>query len=239
MKKPRGRPRKNLLSNSKNIPCQTKRKRGRPRKEIYKDKLPKINSQKGSRTKVESGSDSDPDYSDYLKQTQARSRRKKNAKKAKNINDLENEEIDNYFSTSEDEINDIETTHEGNYGENNEENLEENFEGILEEHYEEKFKENHEQNPKEIFDEPYFKAYLKLNRRNQINYEEDENDHKDDNRPPPEPPPPNSKSTRQILMNRKIVECRDQLTMRKNNHAYFVTTNGTPRDNGSKTLEKR
>ena len=27
--------------------------------------------------------------------------------------------------------------------------------------------------------------------------------------------------------------------MRKENYAYFVTTNGTPRDNGSKTLEKR
>ena len=27
--------------------------------------------------------------------------------------------------------------------------------------------------------------------------------------------------------------------MRKYNYAYFVTTNGTPRDNGSKTLEKR
>ena len=27
--------------------------------------------------------------------------------------------------------------------------------------------------------------------------------------------------------------------MRKDNYAYFVTTNGTPRDNGTKTLEKR
>ena len=35
-----------------------------------------------------------------------------------------------------------------------------------------------------------------------------------------------------------MVECRDQLTMRKDNYAYFVTTNGTPRENGSKTLEK-
>ena len=31
--------------------------------------------QKGSRTKVESDSDSDPDYLDYLKQTQARKKR--------------------------------------------------------------------------------------------------------------------------------------------------------------------
>ena len=40
-------------------------------------------------------------------------------------------------------------------------------------------------------------------------------------------------------MNKNIVECRDQLAMRKDNYAYFVSTNGTPRDNGSKTLEKR
>ena len=126
-----------------------------------------------------------------MKQTQARSRRKKNAKKPKNINELENEEGDNYFSTSEDEINDIETTHEGNYGENYKENLEENFQGNLEEIYEEKFDENHEKNMKEIFEEPYFKEYFKLNRRFLVNYEKGEKDHNDDNRPPPEPPPPN------------------------------------------------
>ena len=34
VRKPRGRPRKNLLTNLKNIPSQTKRKRGRPRKQI-------------------------------------------------------------------------------------------------------------------------------------------------------------------------------------------------------------
>ena len=39
-------------------------------------------------------------------------------------------------------------------------------------------------------------------------------------------------------MNKNIVEYH-QLTMQKDNYAYFVTTNGTPRDNGSKTLEKR
>ena len=40
-------------------------------------------------------------------------------------------------------------------------------------------------------------------------------------------------------MNKYIVECRDQLTMRKNNYVYFVTTNGNLRDNGSKSLDKR
>ena len=58
VKKPRGRPRKNLLTNLKSLPSQTKRKRGRPRKQIYEDELPEINMQKGSRIKVESDSDS-------------------------------------------------------------------------------------------------------------------------------------------------------------------------------------
>ena len=80
--------------------------------------------QKGSRTKVESDSNSDLHYSGYLKQTQAKNRNKKNAKKPKNINGFESEES---VSTSEDEINDIETSHEGNHEENYEENLEEIF----------------------------------------------------------------------------------------------------------------
>ena len=62
VRKPRGRQRKNLFTNLKNIPSQTKRKKGRPRKEIYEDELPEINMQKGSRKKVELDSDSDPDY---------------------------------------------------------------------------------------------------------------------------------------------------------------------------------
>ena len=61
VKKLRGRPRKNLLTNLKSTPSQTKRKRDRPRKQIYENELPEINMQKGSRTKVESDSDSDPD----------------------------------------------------------------------------------------------------------------------------------------------------------------------------------
>ena len=65
--------------------------------------------QKRSRTKVESDSDSDSDYSDYFKQTQARNRKKNNANKQKKITELKCEESENYFSTSEDEINEIET----------------------------------------------------------------------------------------------------------------------------------
>ena len=74
MKKPRGRPRKNLLTNLKIISSQTKRKRARPRKQIYENELPEINMQKGSRTKVESDPDSDPEYLDYLEEIQAKKR---------------------------------------------------------------------------------------------------------------------------------------------------------------------
>ena len=97
VKKPRGGPRKNLHTNSKNIPSQTKRKRGRPRKQIFENELPEINMQKASRTKVESDSDSDPDYLDHLKQTQAKNKKMKNAKKPKNINGFKSEESENYF----------------------------------------------------------------------------------------------------------------------------------------------
>ena len=51
VKKPRGRPRKNLLTNLKNIPSQTKRKRGRPRKQIYEDELPEMYNQKRAEQK--------------------------------------------------------------------------------------------------------------------------------------------------------------------------------------------
>ena len=171
--------------------------------EVNEDELPEINMQKGSRTKVESDSDSDPDYLDYLKQTQAKNK-KKNAKMPKNINGFESEESENYFSTSEDEINDIEISHEGNDGENYEENLEENFEDDLEddfeknfeqnfeenfednleENFEEKFEENQEENLKEKFEEPYFNENLKLNQRSQINSGKNDNDHDNYNRPP-------------------------------------------------------
>ena len=64
------------------------------------------------------------------------------------------------------------------------------------------------------------------------NAENYNNSESEENRLPPEPPPPNSKSIRQILINKNIVECRDQLTMRNYNYVWFVTTNETPRDNG-------
>ena len=70
----------------------------------------------------------------------------KNAKKPKNINGFESEESENYFSTSEDEINDIETSHEGNHGENYEENLEESFEEDFKQNFKENFEDNLEEN---------------------------------------------------------------------------------------------
>ena len=86
----------------------------------------------------------------------------------------------------------------------------------------------------EKFEEPYFKENLKRNWRSQINSWKNDNDH-DYNRPPPDPPI--NSQTEKIITRKNIVEYCDQLTMRKDNYAYFVTTNGTPRDNGSKTLE--
>ena len=44
----------------------------------------------------------------------SKKQKKKNAKKPKNINEFESEESENYFSISEDEINDIETSYEEN-----------------------------------------------------------------------------------------------------------------------------
>ena len=38
-------------------------------------------------------------------------------------------------------------------------------------------------------------------------------------------------------MKRNLVECCDQLTMRKDNYAYFVTKNGTPRETDQKLLK--
>ena len=127
---------------------------------------------------------------------------------------------------------------EENFEKNFEQNFEGNFEDNLEENFEEKFDENQEENLEEKFDEPYFNVNLKLNRRSRMNSEKNENDHDDYNRPPPEPPPINSQ-TEKIITRKYIVQCHDQLTMRKDNYAYFVTTNGTPRDNGSNTLEQR
>ena len=88
----------------------------------------------------------------------------------------------------------------------------------------------------EKFEEPYFKENLKLNRRSRINSEKDDNYYDYYNRPPPEPPPINPQ-TEKIITRKNIVECHDQLTMRKDNYAYFVTTNGTSRENGLKTLK--
>ena len=76
VKKLRGRPRKNLLKNLKIFPLKQKeREVDQENKEI----------QRRSQTKLESRSDSDPDYLDYLKQTEERNRKVKNAKKPKEI----------------------------------------------------------------------------------------------------------------------------------------------------------
>ena len=74
--------------------------------------------QKGSRTKVESDSDSDPDtdpeYLDYLKEIQVKNERNKNCKKPKQFIIPQEEKSENYFSTSEDEVIDMEPEDEEN-----------------------------------------------------------------------------------------------------------------------------
>ena len=57
-------------------------------------------------------------------------------------------------------------------------------------------------------------------------------------RPPPEPPPDQPSTSGLFKTQKNIMECRDQLTMRKDNYAYFVSNKGEPRDVGSKLLEK-
>ena len=67
-----------------------------------------------------------------------------------------------------------------------------------------------------------------------------------DQRPPRKPPfpiPPHNLPQSSMKKNvnkwRNVVECRDQMIMRKDNYVYFLSSDGTPRDNGSKSLEKR
>ena len=67
-----------------------------------------------------------------------------------------------------------------------------------------------------------------------------------DQRPPRKPPflippedLPQSRMNENLNECRNVIECRDKLTMRRDNYIYFLSTDGTPRDNGSKSLEKR
>ena len=59
-----GRPKKNVITDFKNTPSQTKRKRGRPRKQTIKDELPEIYTKNLSEIEQGSDSDSDPEYLD-------------------------------------------------------------------------------------------------------------------------------------------------------------------------------
>ena len=108
------RPRKNVLTDYENTPSQTNRKKGRPRKQIIEDELPEIYTKKPSQIELGSDSDSDPKYLDCLKKIQAKNKREKNGKKPKQFIIPQEEESENYFSTSEDEIIDIEPKDEEN-----------------------------------------------------------------------------------------------------------------------------
>ena len=62
----------------------------------------------------DSDPDSDPEYLDYLKEIQAKNKREKNGKKPKQFIIPLEEESENYFSTFEDEVIDIEPEDEEN-----------------------------------------------------------------------------------------------------------------------------
>ena len=158
--------------------------------------------------------DNDPEYLDDLKEIQAKNKRQKNSKKPKQSIIPQEEESENYFSTSEDEVIDIEPENEENF-ENS--SIEEIFEN---------------ENVEDTFNEQSSEINKKQQIKTRENVKNYNNSESEEIRPPPESPLPNSKSTRKILTNKNIVECCDQLTMRKDNYVYFVTTNETSRDNG-------
>ena len=49
-------------------------------------------------------------------------------------------------------------------------------------------------------------------------------------RPPPEPPPDQPSTSGLPKTQKNIIEWRDQLTIRKDNYAYFVNNKGEPHD---------
>ena len=67
-----------------------------------------------SQVELGSASDSDPEYLDYLKEIQAKYKRQKNGKKSKQFIIPQEEGSKNYFSTSDDEVIDIELKNEEN-----------------------------------------------------------------------------------------------------------------------------
>ena len=220
IKRLRGRPRKNVLTVFKTTPSQTKRKRERPGKQIIEEELPEYYTKNPSQIELGFNSDSDLEYLDYLKEIQAKNKRKKNSKKHKKFIIPQEGERENYSSTFNDKVIDIVPKDE----ENSENSCIEQI-----------FKN---QNIEDTFNEHDSEINKKLQIKTRENVKNYNNSESEEIRPPPEPPSSNSKSTRKILMNKNIVECHDQLTMRKDNYVYFVTTNGTPRDNESISLKK-
>ena len=191
---------------------------------VVEDELPEIYTKNPSQVELGSDSDFDPEYLDYLKKILVKNKRQKNGKRPKQFIIPQEEESENYVSTFEDKVIDIEPVNEENFENSENTCIEEIFEN-------------------EIVNDTFNEQRSEINQKQQIktreNVENYNNSESEEFRPPPEPPPPNSKSTGQILPNKNIVECRDQLTMRNNNYVYFVTANETTRDNGSKSLEKR
>ena len=65
------------------------------------------------------------------------------------------------------------------------------------------------------FNEQNFEINQKQQLKIEGNGKNSDNSESEENRPPLEPPPSNSKSTRQILMSKNVVECHNQSTIWK------------------------
>ena len=181
IKRSQGRPRKNVRTDLKNTPFQTKGKRARPRKQIIEDELPETYTKKPSQIKLgsdaDSGPDSNPEYLDYLKKIQAKNKREKNGEKPKQSIIPQEEESGDYFSTSEDEVIDIKAEDE----ENSENSC---IEGIFD-----------NKNIEDTFNERSSEINKKQKIKTRENLENDNNSEFEENCPPQSPLHPNQNLT--------------------------------------------
>ncbi|XP_043475954.1 uncharacterized protein LOC122507359 [Leptopilina heterotoma] len=203
-----------------------KRSRGRPKK--LKNKLPiqedKVGTKRRGRPRKdkkpisEAEEETDPEYFDELRRNKRLKRTKGKKKNKIVIQEKPNEDNETYFSSTEDDSS-------------------KEDDDIFEESLDEEFYE--EEN--EIFQDAMDNEEI-FEEKDKIQESEIEENNKDKGRnlrrkeEITQAPPVQEK---QSTSNKILIECRDQLTMRKDNYLYFVSTNGTPLDNGSKSLTKK
>ena len=94
------------------------------------------------------------------------------------------------------------------------------------------------QKPKKNKRKKHFKVNKDEELKEKVESSENSDEYNFKERPPPEPPPDLPSTSGLSKPQKNVIECRDQLTMRKDNYAYFITTNGEPRDIGAKLLGK-